>query len=297
MIDTTCPLRSVELYVRENYNTQLICFNRISKTNLSAPQTENRKNNFDGKGFIMRSVWIAMLSIVLLACQAYAEESGSLKSQKDKISYIIGLEVGGNLKKQSIEVDTDIFMKGLRDGFAGNKPLMTEQEMNETKTAFSQEMMKKREEEMKKTAEKNKKAEEAFFAENKKKEGVITLPSGLQYKVVTEGTGKAPTITDTVTVNYRGTLVDGTEFDSSYKRGQPATFPVKGVIPGWTEALQLMKEGAKWQLFIPSKLAYGEKGAGNTIGPNSALIFDVELISVKSAEKEPAGHGQGHGDE
>ncbi len=243
----------------------------------------------------MRSVWIAILSVVLLACQVYAEEAGSLKSQKDKISYIIGLEVGVNLKKQSIEVDTDIFMKGLKDGFAGNKPLMTEQEMSETKTAFSQEMTKKHEEEMKKTAEKNKKAEDAFFAENKKKEGVITLPSGLQYKVVTEGTGKTPTITDTVTVNYRGTLVDGTEFDSSYKRGQPATFPVKGVIPGWTEALQLMKEGAKWQLFIPSKLAYGEKGAGNLIGPNSALIFDVELISAKSAEKEPAGHG--HGDE
>jgi len=243
----------------------------------------------------MRSVWIAILGIVLLACQTYAEESGSLKSQKDKISYIIGLEVGGNLKKQSIEVDADIFTKGLKAGLAGSKPLMSEQEMNETKTAFSQEMMKKHEEEMKKAAEKNKKAEEAFFAENNKKEGVITLPSGLQYKVISEGTGKTPTVSDTVTVNYRGTLIDGTEFDSSYKRGQPATFAVKGVIPGWTEALQLMKEGAKWQLFIPSKLAYGEKGAGNTIGPNSALIFDVELISVKSGEKEPAGHG--HGDE
>jgi len=246
----------------------------------------------------MRSVLIAILGISLLACQAYAEEQNSLKSQKDKISYIIGLDVGSNLKKQSIEVDPDLLMKGLKDGLGGNKPLMSEQEMTETKTAFSQEMMKKHEAEQQIIGEKNKKEEKSFFAENKKKEGVITLPSGLQYKIITQGTGKTPKVTDTVTVNYRGTLINGTEFDSSYKRGQPATFPLNGVIPGWTEALQLMKEGSKWQLFIPSNLAYGDKSAGNIIGPNSALIFEVELISVheSSGQESPSqDHGHGHG--
>ena len=135
--------------------------------------------------------------------------------------------------------------------------------------------------EMAKISEKNKKEGETFLAENKKKEGVKTLPSGLQYKVITEGTGKMPKETDTVTTHYRGTLIDGTEFDSSHKRGQPATFAVKGVIKGWTEALQLMKEGSKWQLFIPSELAYGERGAGQTIGPYATLIFDIELISIQ----------------
>jgi len=149
------------------------------------------------------------------------------------------------------------------------------------KKAFTQEMMARQAEEAKKLAEKNKKSGEAFLEGNKTKEGVKTLPSGLQYKVITEGTGKSPKVTDTVTVNYRGTFIDGTEFDSSYKRGQPATFQVNSVIPGWTEALQLLKEGAKWQLFIPPQLAYGEKGAGGVIGPNTTLIFEVELISVK----------------
>jgi FKBP-type peptidyl-prolyl cis-trans isomerase FklB len=141
--------------------------------------------------------------------------------------------------------------------------------------------MEKQAERTKQLAEKNKKEGEAFLAANKTKEGIKTLPSGLQYKVIKEGTGKTPTAEDTVVTNYRGTLTDGTEFDSSYKRGQPATFPVKGVIPGWTEALQLMKEGSKWELFIPSNLAYGEQGAGGVIGPNAALIFEIELISVK----------------
>ena len=136
-------------------------------------------------------------------------------------------------------------------------------------------------EKQKKIGEKNKIDGEAFLAENKKKEGVKTLPSGLQYSIIKEGAGKMPKATDTVTVNYKGTLIDGTEFDSSYRRGQPVSFPVNGVIAGWTEALQLMKEGSKWQLFIPSELAYGEKGAGNTIGPNAVLIFEVELISIK----------------
>jgi FKBP-type peptidyl-prolyl cis-trans isomerase FklB len=157
---------------------------------------------------------------------------------------------------------------------------MTEEEIRQTMMAFQKEMMAKQEEQMKKAGEKNKKEGEAFLAENKKKEGVITLPSGLQYKVIKAGQGKKPQASDKVTVHYRGTLINGTEFDSSIRRGQPATFPVSGIIPGWSEALQLMQEGAQWQLFIPPNLAYGERGAGNVIGPNSTLIFEVELISV-----------------
>ena len=227
-----------------------------------------------------RLVAVSVLSTLLLAVQVYGAEEISLKDKKDKVSYAIGLDVGNAMKKQSIDINTDIFVKGLQDALSGGKKLMTDDEIRETMTAFSREMAEKQKETMKKLGEKNKQEGDAFLAENKKKEGVKTLPSGLQYKVITEGTGKMPKATDTVTVNYRGTLIDGTEFDSSYKRGQPATFSVNGVIKGWTEALQLMKEGSKWQLFIPSELAYGDRGAGGQIGPNATLIFDVELISV-----------------
>ncbi|MFI5293672.1 MAG: FKBP-type peptidyl-prolyl cis-trans isomerase N-terminal domain-containing protein [Thermodesulfovibrionales bacterium] len=232
-----------------------------------------------------RLLAVIAVGTLFLAVQVYGEEI-SLKEKKDKVSYAIGLDVGNAMKKQSIDIDTDIFVKGLKDALSGGKKLMTDDEIRETMTAFSREMADKQKETMNKLAEKNKQEGDAFLAENKKKDGVKTLPSGLQYKVVTEGTGKTPKAGDTVTVNYRGTLSDGTEFDSSFKRGQPATFPVNGVIKGWTEALQLMKEGAKWQLFIPSDLAYGDKGAGGTIGPNAVLIFDVELISIKEAEKK-----------
>jgi FKBP-type peptidyl-prolyl cis-trans isomerase FklB len=232
-----------------------------------------------------RLMAVIAVGTLFLAVQVYGEEI-SLKEKKDKVSYAIGLDVGNAMKKQSIDIDTDIFVKGLKDALSGGKKLMTDDEIRETMTAFSREMADKQKETMKKVAEKNKQEGDAFLAENKKKEGVKTLPSGLQYKVITEGTGKTPQAADTVTVNYRGTLMDGTEFDSSFKRGQPASFPVNGVIKGWTEALQLMKEGAKWQLFIPTDLAYGDKGAGGTIGPNAVLIFDVELISIKEAEKK-----------
>jgi FKBP-type peptidyl-prolyl cis-trans isomerase FklB len=151
--------------------------------------------------------------------------------------------------------------------------------------AFQKEMMAKQQELAKRLGEKNKKEGEAFLSENRKKEGIKALPSGLQYKVVKAGTGKKPKSTDTVTTHYRGTLIDGTEFDSSYRRGQPASFPVSGVIPGWTEALQLMEEGAKWQLFIPPNLAYGERGAGSQIGPNATLIFEIELISIQEKKQ------------
>jgi FKBP-type peptidyl-prolyl cis-trans isomerase FklB len=226
---------------------------------------------------------IAVLVVVLLTSQVNAEEKLVLKDQKDKVSYSIGMNIGNNLKKQSIDIDIDILVQGIKDSFSGSKTLLTEQEFRDTITAFQQELRAKQTEQLKKLGEKNKKEGEAFLAENKKKEGVITLPSGLQYKVITEGTGEIPKLTDTVTVNYRGTLIDGTEFDSSYRRGQPATFPVKGVIAGWTEALQLMKVGSKWQLFIPSNLAYGERGAGRDIGSNATLIFDIELLSIKES--------------
>ncbi len=217
------------------------------------------------------------LGILFLVSQVDAQENLVLKSQKDKVSYIVGLDIGTNLKKQSIDIDTAILAKGLKDALSGTKPLLTDQEIQETMVAFQKEMMAKQAE----VGKKNKAEGEAFLSENKKKEGVKTLPSGLQYKVMKAGTGKKPTSTDTVTTHYRGTLINGTEFDSSYKRGQPVSFPVSGVIPGWTEALQLMEVGAKWQLFVPSNLAYGEKGAGNVIGPNATLIFEVELLSIQ----------------
>ena len=233
----------------------------------------------------MKLQLIAVLGFVLLVSQVSAEEKPVLKDQKDKVSYSIGMNIGNNLKKQAIDVNPDALVYGIKDALSGGKALITEQEVNDTLMAFQKEMASKQSERLKELGEKNKKEGEAFLAENKKKEGVITLPSGLQYKVIKEGTGETPKLTDTVTTNYRGTLIDGTEFDSSYRREQPATFPVKGVIAGWTEALQLMKVGSKWQLFTPSNLAYGERGAGRDIGPNATLIFEVELLSIKEGAK------------
>jgi FKBP-type peptidyl-prolyl cis-trans isomerase len=234
----------------------------------------------------MRLVLTALM-VVLLGGIAFAEPQ-ELKTEKEKISYSMGVATGSQLKRQDIDVDADMFAKGLKDAVSGGTLMMTEQEVQETLKKFQQDMVAKQAERNKQLAEKNKKEGEAFLAENKNKEGVKTLPSGLQYKVITDGTGKMPKDTDTVVTHYRGTLIDGTEFDSSHKRGQPATFPVKGVIKGWTEALQLMKEGSKWQLFIPSDLAYGERGAGGSIGPNSTLIFEVELLSIKAPEEMKA---------
>jgi len=234
----------------------------------------------------MKLQLIVALGILFLASQVSAEENLMLKNQKDKVSYIIGMEIGKNFKKQSIDIDPDILTKGIKDAISGGKPLLTEQEIQENMVTFQKEMMAKQEELAKKLGENNKKEGEVFLAENKKKDGVKTLPSGLQYKVVKAGTGKKPKLTDTVTTQYRGTLIDGTEFDSSYRRGQPVSFQVTGVIPGWTEALQLMEEGAKWQLFIPPNLAYGERGAGRDIGPNATLIFEIELVSIQEKKQE-----------
>jgi FKBP-type peptidyl-prolyl cis-trans isomerase len=228
----------------------------------------------------MKHVLILLSSLLLLNVQAWAAETVQLKTQKDKVSYILGINVGNNVKQLPTEIDTDLFSKGVKDALSGAKPLLSQEEMQTVMTAFQKEMNQKQTEQMKAAGEKNKKEGEAFLTENKKKEGIKTLPSGLQYKVLKEGNGKIPKATDKVTTHYQGTLIDGTEFDSSYKRGEPASFPVNGVIPGWTEALQLMKVGSKWQLFVPSKLGYGERGAGPKIGPNAVLIFTVELLSI-----------------
>lgn len=225
-------------------------------------------------------VLVAMLGIILFAGIVHAEGDIVLKSEKERLSYSIGLDIGNSLKSQSLDVDADILSKGINDVLSGNKPLLSEQEFRDTMTNFRKEMMAKQANMMKESGENNRKAGDAFLAKNKKKEGIVTLPSGLQYKIIKEGEGNTPGAADQVTVNYKGSLIDRTEFDSSYKRGQPASFKVNGVIPGWTEALQLMKTGSKWELYIPSNLAYGERGAGPQIGPNSTLIFEVDLISI-----------------
>jgi FKBP-type peptidyl-prolyl cis-trans isomerase FklB len=204
-----------------------------------------------------------------------------LKTDKEKTSYAIGVNMGKSVRNGPVDLDTKIFLQAFRDALAGNKLLMTDEEVKSALTALQADLRKKQEEKNQMLAETNKKAGEEFLAANKAKDGVVTLPSGLQYKILTQGTGPKPAVTDSVVCNYKGTLLDNTEFDSSYKRGQPATFPVGQVIKGWTEALQLMPVGSKWQLFIPSDLAYGARGSGPTIGPNSTLIFEVELISIK----------------
>jgi FKBP-type peptidyl-prolyl cis-trans isomerase FklB len=206
----------------------------------------------------------------------------TLTTQKQKASYAIGLNIGKSMHKDSVDVDPSILLRGLRDGLAGTKPLLTDDEARAAMVALQADLRKKGEEKMLVQGEANKKEGDAFLAENKTKEGVVALPSGLQYKILKEGTGPKPAATDTVVCQYKGTLLDNTEFDSSYKRGQAATFPVSGVIKGWTEALQLMPVGSKWELFIPPDLAYGARGGpGGGIGPNATLVFEVELVSIQ----------------
>jgi FKBP-type peptidyl-prolyl cis-trans isomerase FklB len=219
-----------------------------------------------------------------------------LKTDKDKESYAIGMNIAKGLQSQSklFDFDPKLLEQGMKDALAGGKTLLTEDEMKAALTSLQAQVREKQQvlqaemqKEMQEKAEANQKAGEVFLDANKVKEGVQVLPDGLQYKVLTEGTGPKPTATDTVVCNYRGTLIDGTEFDSSYKRGQPITIGVTGVIKGWTEALQLMPVGSKWELYIPSNLAYGPRGAGQVIGPNSTLIFQIELLSIKP-KPEPA---------
>ena len=230
----------------------------------------------------MKLKYLTPLAALALVAPAFADHPNVLKDQRDKASYSIGVNIGSGIKANALDLNTDALMAGVQDGISGAKPQLTDKERDETLMAFEQDMMKKETERLKELAEKNKKEGTAFLAANKAKEGVKTLPSGLQYKVLAEGNGAQPKPTDQITVNYRGTLLDGTEFDNSYKRGEPATLQLNGVIKAWSEALPLMKTGAKWQLFVPADLAYGEKGAGRDIGPNSTLIFEVELLSIKS---------------
>ena len=201
----------------------------------------------------------------------------------------IGSGLGANLKKQSVEVDSTLVSQGLKDAMSGGKTRLTQEEAQAVLKEVQTDVQKQQQAKMKETADKNKTEGEAFLAANKSKDGVVTLPSGLQYKILTAGTGPKPTASDSVKCNYRGTLINGTEFDSSYKRGQPATFAVGQVIKAWTEALELMPVGSKWQLFVPSSLAYGERGAGAEIGPNATLIFEVELLSIEEKAKDDKG--------
>ena len=227
---------------------------------------------------------IICLGAVCIASLGLAEDKPQLKDQKDKASYSIGYDIGETFKKQKIELNVDALIAGLKEALGGKEASLSKEDREKTLQAFQKEMMEKQIAASKEAATKNQAEGEKFLAENKTKDGVKTTASGLQYKVLKEGSGPSPKESDTVVTNYRGTLIDGTEFDSSYKRDKPAEFPVNRVIKGWTEALQLMKPGAKYQLFIPSALAYGERGAGQLIGPNATLIFEVELVSIKPPE-------------
>ncbi len=230
----------------------------------------------------MKLKWIAVLGILLFTGQASAAETTVLKTYEEKVSYGLGVDMARNLMRMGIEFEADILMKGFKDEASRGKLLMTEDELRDTLSTHYSELARKREEALKLVAEENRKMGDDFLAENRTKEGVVTLPSGLQYKILRAGSGKKPTDADAVECNYRGTLVNGTEFDSSYRTGQPATFPVKGLIPGLAEALKLMPVGSKWQLVIPPQLAYGEKGAvSRHVGPNTTLIFELELIAIK----------------
>ena len=225
--------------------------------------------------------WILAIAMVTLATFACAQDAPALKTDKDKLSYAMGMDLGHQLKTQSVEIDPAVFGRGLADALAGGKTLLTVEEARAAIAELQKAMIVKRAEESRLAGEKNKKEGEAFLAANGAKEGVVTLPSGLQYKALTTGTGARPTLESTVVCQYRLRLVDGREVDSSEKRGQPFTIPVKSAIKGWTEVLPLMPVGSKWEVFIPPSLAYGERGAGTDIGPNATLVFELELLGIK----------------
>jgi len=229
----------------------------------------------------MAKQWTVLLGIVFLTIPAAAQDSPAFKTAKEKFSYALGMEIGSGFRKQALDLDPETLGKGFADAFAGGKTLLTEDEMRAVLASAQEEYKKKQAALRAEKAQAALKEGEEFLAANKSKEGVVTLPSGLQYKILKEGTGEKPGFDETVVCNYRGTLLDGTEFDSSAKHNGSATFPLKGVIKGWAEALQLMPVGAKWQLFVPPQLAYGENGAGQIIPPNSTLVFEVELLAIK----------------
>jgi len=214
--------------------------------------------------------------------------ASAFKNQKEKLSYAIGMEMGKGVKTQGIDVDPALLTQGLNDALSGGKPRMSEEELKQVITALQQDLRQKQTASQQAAGAENKAKGDAYLAENAKKDGVVALPDGLQYKILTAGQGKKPAEADTVLCNYKGTFIDGTEFDSSEKAGKPVPFEVKNVIPGFKEVLQLMPVGSKWQVFIPSSLGYGERGAGSVIGPNSALIFEIELVGIQEPTS-PAG--------
>ena len=235
----------------------------------------------------MTLTWMLLMGLVFLTAQVNAQETEVFKTHKDKISYVAGVEMATTLKMQGMEFNMDLFIKGLQDAFSGGKLLLSDDEIRKASSMFHAELRQKQNETREKLAkaarveaEDNKKKGEAFLAENRTKEGVVILPSGLQYKILKAGDGRKPTDADTVEVNYRGTLIDGTQFDSS-QAGQPSILKVTAVISGWREALKLMPIGSKWQLFIPPQLAYGGRRASPVIGPNETLIFELELVGIK----------------
>ena len=231
----------------------------------------------------MRRKWILLgLGIFFLAAQGIAQEIKTLDSEVDKQSYGIGIDLMRNFKRLGIQFNLDTLIRGMKDELSGQKLLMNEQDLRLIMNAYQSNLLQRQAEMMKITAEVNKQAGEKFLAENKQKQGVVTLESGLQYKVIKAGEGKKPGEGDTIECNYRGTLINGKEFASSYETGKPVFFPVEKVIPGWKEALKLMPVGSKWQLFVPPQLAYGPAGAGRDIGPNQTLIFEIELLSIAS---------------
>lgn len=232
----------------------------------------------------MRKLLTVGIGLSLLPGLVSSAEAPALEDEKQKLSYSIGYQVGGDFRRQGLEIDPELVVKGVLDAQAGSEPLMTPEEMRQALTELKRQAAAAAEQQREAQARKNRAEGEAFLAENAEKPGVTTLPSGLQYQVLAEGEGEPPAATDSVTVHYRGTLIDGTEFDSSYARGEPASFPLDRVIRGWTEGLQLMRPGAKYRLFVPSELAYGEGSAGSKIGPGSTLVFEVELLSVQRAE-------------
>ena len=221
------------------------------------------------------------------AAQAPAQES-TFKTEKEKVSYAIGMEMGKGVKAQGIDIDPAILTQGLKDALSDAKPQMSELELRQVITSLQQEIRQKQMQAQEAAAVENKTKGEAYLAENAKKPGVVALPDGLQYKVISTGQGKKPAENDTVLCNYKGTFIDGTEFDSSTQAGKPVPFEVKNVIPGFKEVLQMMPVGSKWQVVIPASLAYGERGAGNVIGPNATLVFEIELVSIQDTPPAPA---------
>lgn len=237
----------------------------------------------------------AAVSAALMGCNEQTAEKKpvELTDSSQRVSYGMGIGLGERIAQEGMEIDAEAFALGMTHALNGTERLMTEEEVMTEMQAFQQQQMEQRKAEQEEVAVKNQQEGEAYLAENGQKDGVTTLESGLQYSVVTEGAGAKPTATDTVEVHYRGTLIDGTEFDSSYKRNSTVSFPVNGVIAGWTEALQLMSVGSKWNLYIPSDLAYGPGGTGGPIGPNATLIFEVELVSIKGAEAAEGEQAEG----